>query len=41
MVNGVIQWNVPFSWTVQDWEVKVVMTFFGKLYAFRNHMWDV
>jgi hypothetical protein len=39
MVNNVIQWNVPFSRAVQDWEVKVVMAFFGKLYAFCNHMW--
>jgi hypothetical protein len=38
MVNNVIQWNVPFSRAVQDWEVKVVMAFFAKLYAFRSHM---
>jgi hypothetical protein len=38
MVNNVIEWNVPFSWVVQDWEVEVVMAFFGKLFGFCNHM---
>jgi hypothetical protein len=38
MVNNVIQWNVPFSRVVQDWEVELVMAFFGKLCAFCNHM---
>ena len=32
--NGVIRWNVPFLQAAQDWEVEVVMAFFGKLYAF-------
>jgi hypothetical protein len=33
--NGVVLWNVPFSRSVQDWEVEVVISFFGLLYSFR------
>jgi hypothetical protein len=36
--NGSIQWNVPFIRAVQDWEVEVVTSFFGKLYTFRRCM---
>ena len=34
MVNNVIQWNVPFSRAVHDWEVKVVMAFFWEVICF-------
>jgi hypothetical protein len=29
--NGVLLWNVPFFRAVQDWEVEVVLSFFGLL----------
>jgi hypothetical protein len=34
--NGVVLWNVPFSRIVQDWEVEVVLSFFGLLYSSRR-----
>jgi hypothetical protein len=33
--NGVIQWNVSFVRSVQDWEVDLVLAFFGVLYSLR------
>jgi hypothetical protein len=34
--NGVIQWNVFFVRSVQDWEVVLVLAFFEELYSFRR-----
>jgi hypothetical protein len=34
--NGLMHWNVSFSRAVQDWEVEVVLSFFGLLYSFRR-----
>jgi hypothetical protein len=33
--NSVIQWNVSFLISVQDWEVDLVIVFSGLLYSFR------
>jgi len=33
--NGVIQWNVSFVRSVQDWEVDLVLEFFEVLYSLR------
>ena len=33
--NGVIQWNESSVKVVQDWEVDLVLPFFGVLYSFR------
>jgi hypothetical protein len=34
--NGVIQWNVYFVRSAQDWEVVLVLAFFEELYSFRR-----
>jgi hypothetical protein len=33
--EGTIKWNVMFTRLVQDWEVKVVISFFERLYSFQ------
>jgi hypothetical protein len=33
--HRVIHWNVPFFRAIQDWEVEVVLVFFGMLYSLR------
>jgi len=31
--NGVIQWNVPFTRLIQDWEMDMVFSFLDRLYS--------
>jgi hypothetical protein len=38
ILNEVVHWNVHFIREVQDWEVEVVMDFYGKLYETRRHV---
>jgi hypothetical protein len=33
--EGKIHWNVIFTKPVQDWEMKVILSFFKSLYSFR------
>jgi hypothetical protein len=38
ILNEVVHWNVHFIREAQDWEVEVVMDFYGKLYETQRHM---
>jgi hypothetical protein len=31
--NGAIQWNIQFTWLIQDWEVEVLASFYRRLYS--------
>jgi metal-sulfur cluster biosynthetic enzyme len=33
--NGFMKWNVHFLRAVHDWEVEVVLAFFGMLYSLK------
>jgi hypothetical protein len=33
--NGVVEWNVIFIRSIQDWEMDVISTFFERLYSFK------
>ena len=41
ILNEEVQWNVHFFREAQDWEVKVVMAFYGKLYETQRHVGGV
>jgi hypothetical protein len=38
ILNGEVHWNVHFFREAQDWEVEVVMAFYGKLYETRRRV---
>jgi hypothetical protein len=38
ILNKEVHWNVHFFREAQDWEVEMVMAFYGKLYETRRHV---